>query len=53
MYKHLIEKGIVTNLHYIPIYRHPYYLKFDRFDFNEFPNSESYYKCALSIPVFC
>ena len=52
MYKHLIEKGIVTNLHYIPIYRHPYYLKFDRFDFNEFPNSESYYKCALSIPVF-
>ena len=27
MYKHLIEKGIVTNLHYIPIYRHPYYLK--------------------------
>jgi len=52
MYKHLIEKDIVTNLHYIPIYRHPYYLESYGFNFNEFPNSESYYKCALSIPVF-
>lgn len=47
----LKKKGIGVNLHYIPIYRHPYYHKFE-FDIDLFPNSEAYYSSAISIPMF-
>ena len=47
----LIKKGIGVNLHYIPIYRQPYYSKFD-YDRSSFPNSELYYASAISIPMF-
>ena len=47
----LRAKGIGVNLHYIPIYRHPFYKKFT-FDMNSFPNSEAYYESAISIPMF-
>ena len=47
----LREKGIGVNLHYIPIYRHPFYEKFN-FDKNMYPNSESYYNSAISIPMY-
>ena len=47
----LRAKGIGVNLHYIPIYRHPFYEKFT-FDMNSFPNSEAYYESAISIPMF-
>ncbi|PJZ53379.1 UDP-4-amino-4,6-dideoxy-N-acetyl-beta-L-altrosamine transaminase [Leptospira adleri] len=43
--------GILVNLHYIPIYRQPYYAKFG-YDINEFPEAEAYYKEAISIPMF-
>ncbi len=51
LFNKLKEKGILVNLHYIPIYKHPYY---ERFNFNQenFPNSEKYYKEALSIPIY-
>ena len=56
-FKHgqLFEKlrlaGILVNLHYIPVYRHPYYeaIGYDR---KEFPQAELYYKEAISIPMF-
>ena len=40
-----------VNLHYIPIYRHPYYKK-KKFNISKFPNSEYYFERALSIPVY-
>ena len=55
MHKTLFEKlrssGIGVNLHYIPIYRHPYYHKIG-FDHSLFPSSEAYYKSAISLPIF-
>ena len=39
------------NLHYIPIYKHSYYKKF-KFKKINFPNSENYYKSAISLPIF-
>ena len=45
------ENGIGVNLHYIPIYRHPYYQK-QGFDASAFPASEAYYKTAISLPIF-
>ncbi len=54
-HKQLFEKlrnaGILVNLHYIPIYRHPYYEALG-YDKQEFPQAESYYSEAISIPMF-
>ncbi len=47
----LLNKGIGVNLHYIPVYRHPYYQK-NGFDFNDFPESESYYSEAITLPLY-
>lgn len=43
--------GILVNLHYIPIYRHPYYEKMG-FKKEDYPESESYYSEAISIPIY-
>lgn len=45
------KKKFFVNLHYIPIYRHPFYKK-QKFNISNFPNSEYYYERALSIPVY-
>ena len=54
-HKKLFEKfrtaGILVNIHYIPIYRQPYYRSLG-FNKNKFPESEKYYKEAISIPIF-
>ena len=51
VFEKLRSSGILVNLHYIPIYRQPYYqnLGFNKQDFEE---SEKYYKEAISIPIF-
>jgi UDP-4-amino-4,6-dideoxy-N-acetyl-beta-L-altrosamine transaminase len=47
----LRERGIGVNIHYIPIHTHPYYQQFG-FKLGDFPQSESYYSEALSLPIF-
>ena len=47
----LRENGIGVNLHYIPIHTQPYYQKLG-FAWGDFPNSENYYKRAISLPMF-
>lgn len=51
VFERLRSNGIMANVHYIPLYRQPYYSKFN-FDINLFPNSERYYSEAISIPMF-
>lgn len=51
VFNYLQENGINVGLHYIPIYRHPYYKRF-KFNLKEFPNTEKYYKSAISLPIF-
>lgn len=43
--------GIGVNLHYIPIYRQPYYARLG-FDPADFPEAERYYAEAISLPLF-
>lgn len=50
-YKQLKSRGIGTNVHYIPIYRHPYYKQW-QFEYGNFPASEEYYERCLSLPIF-
>lgn len=51
VYYNLKKKGIATNFHYIPIYRHTFYKKYN-FKKNNFPNSEKYFKNAITLPLF-
>jgi UDP-4-amino-4,6-dideoxy-N-acetyl-beta-L-altrosamine transaminase len=51
MFEKLRSAGILVNLHYIPIYRQPYYQRLG-FSVKNFPNAESYYKEAISIPMY-
>mgnify|MGYP003109564226 CR=1 FL=1 len=46
----LSSRGIRTQVHYIPVYKQPYYK--DLYGSNELPGCESYYKRCLSIPLF-
>ena len=50
VFEKLRNNGILVNVHYIPIYRQPYYAK--GYSIEEFPNAELYYEEALSIPIF-
>ena len=43
--------GLGVNLHYIPIYRQPYYQSMG-FDSNYCHNADEYYERAISIPIY-
>ncbi|OAM53148.1 UDP-4-amino-4,6-dideoxy-N-acetyl-beta-L-altrosamine transaminase [Methylovorus sp. MM2] len=47
----LRASDIGVNLHYIPVYRQPYYEKLG-YDRNDYPEAEKYYTEAISIPMF-
>lgn len=47
----LREKGIGVNLHYIPVYRQPFY-KAMGFQDSDWVQSENYYSNAISIPMY-
>jgi UDP-4-amino-4,6-dideoxy-N-acetyl-beta-L-altrosamine transaminase len=51
LYDELLARGIGVNVHYIPLYKHPYYKKHKR-QICDYPNAEEYYAEALSIPLF-
>ncbi len=46
----LADRGIGTQVHYIPVYRHPYYEKL--YGEQSLPGAEAYYARALSLPLF-
>jgi len=46
----LEERGIRTQVHYIPVHRHPYYR--DRYGAIALPGAEAYYRRTLSLPLF-
>ena len=45
------KNGVGLNVHYIPIYRQPYYSQMG-FNFADFPVAEKYYSEAVSIPMY-
>lgn len=51
IYHALQERGIGVNVHYIPIHYHPYYQKLG-FARGDFPTSERFYQCAITLPLF-
>ncbi len=51
VFKELRNKGIGVNLHYIPVYRQPYYEQFG-FKAGYCPEAEKYYSEAISLPMY-
>ena len=49
-HKFLKERGVATQVHYVPLYRHPYYL--ERYGELQLPGAERFYQSCLSIPMF-
>ena len=50
-FESLRAKQILVNLHYIPVYFHPFYQKLG-FKRGYCPNAEEFYSTAVSIPMF-
>lgn len=48
----LREANIGVNLHYIPVHLQPYYQKHFGFKVGDFPQSEQYYREAISLPLY-
>lgn len=48
----LMDEGIGSQLHYIPVYRHPFFTQKNGDISEYFPNMETYYEQALSLPLF-
>lgn len=51
VHERMREAGIGVNVHYIPIHTQPFYMR-RGFQAGDFPNSERYYRRALSIPLY-
>ncbi len=48
----LKEFGIGTQVHFIPLYHHPYFIQKKNIDKDLFPNMETFYSEALSLPLY-
>lgn len=49
IYKALKERGIETQVHYMPLYRNTFHRGPD---FRDFPNTEAYFSECLSLPIY-
>ncbi len=51
VFEFLRDQGVGVNLHYIPVHTQPYYRNMG-FNVGDFPRAESYYRDAISLPMF-
>lgn len=51
VFEALREHGIGVNLHYIPVHTQPYYERMG-FKTGDYPQAESYYREAISLPMY-
>ena len=51
IFESLRSGGVGVNLHYIPVYRQPYYER-RGYQRSQFPVSEAYYSQAITLPLY-
>lgn len=49
---HLKQEGIGTQVHFIPLYHHPYFKQHFSFRTSRYPHMEMFYRKELSLPLF-
>jgi perosamine synthetase len=52
LYDALRERGILSQVHYLPVYLHPWYRRTYGYDAGLCPQAEAYYDGCLSLPCF-
>ena len=52
LFQGLREKGIYCQVHYIPIYRQPFYKDRYNYDISRFPAAEKYFSSCVSLPLY-
>jgi dTDP-4-amino-4,6-dideoxygalactose transaminase len=52
LFETLRRKGIHCQIHYIPIYRQPFYQGRGRHEPADFPQTERYFEACISLPLF-
>lgn len=52
LFRHLRSQGIGVNVHYIPVYRHSYYVRNHPFDPADFPVTEDVFSRIITLPLF-
>jgi dTDP-4-amino-4,6-dideoxygalactose transaminase len=52
LYEGLHERGILVQVHYLPVYRHPFYRRTYGYPEGLCPAAEAYYAGCLSLPCF-
>lgn len=52
VFSNMRDNGLGVQVHYIPVYRQPYYRKRFGYDERDFPVAEKYYQKAISLPIF-
>jgi len=51
-FKYMRSANIGVNVHYIPVYRHSYYVENFNFDAGAFPVTEDVFKRVITLPLF-
>jgi perosamine synthetase len=46
----LADRGVGSQVHYMPVYLHPYHARRCKIDRDQFPEAERYYRGCLSLP---
>jgi perosamine synthetase len=52
LYDHLHARGVLAQVHYVPVYLHPYYRERYGYQAGLCPEAERYYAGCLSLPCF-
>lgn len=48
----LKKRGVMTSVHFIPLYKHPYYMTAFNYNAGQFSASESIYERIISLPIY-
>ena len=51
-YDYLHDKGILAQIHYVPVHLHPYYRKRYGYKPGDYPKAEAFYNGEVSIPMY-
>jgi len=52
LYEFFKSRGIYTQVHYVPVYKLKFYKDKNIYNDEDYPNTESFYKKCLSIPMY-